>query len=128
MESYPDMKEPWVVYVCQTSARKASFNGLTRKSLTGPPRCAVLLKGEETRRWLASSLLGEESDLPKRPLGQEALTRAAKEVLSATNALVTSESDLFSVVTARQRKLSDAWRQSLWSVYNLVAAEGRHGS
>jgi hypothetical protein len=127
MESYPDMKEPWVVYVCQTSARKASFNGLARKSLTGPPRCAVLLKGEETRRWLASSLFGEESELPKRPEGQEALTRAAKEVLSATNALLKSESDLFSVVSARQPKLSDAWRHSLWSVYNLVAAECGHG-
>jgi hypothetical protein len=72
-------------------------------------------------------LLGEESDLPKRPDGQEALTRAAKEVLSATNALVESESDLFSVVSARQPNLSDAWRHSLWSVYNLVAAEGGHG-
>jgi len=127
--SFPDWKEPWVVYVVGSSERKKRVARVAEQRRVGGHRWAVLATGAEARSWLASKLLEEPADNSVRAgsPAKQTLASDAAEVLRTTHDLFSSEADLVGVLRARQPKLADAWRRSLWELHTHLRAEGAHG-
>ncbi len=121
---FDDRREPWVVYVVRSQARRDSVAKLARDVLTC--RWKVVIAGPAATQWLVASLLDdrrydlERADAP--PIGDD-VRPAALELLKSTSDLLKHSAAAFVRLGLEQPERVERWRNDLRALYKLMQSE-----